>query len=104
MLLRGAIAAAAALVVLWVAPAGALAQEAARPTPRDSGSAAPDLERRARLARRGGGVRVGTWDVRDMSLQVRLFADRPRPPVAALETETARLAGLLGQRDLTLAL
>ncbi|MDQ3951127.1 MAG: hypothetical protein M3282_12405 [Gemmatimonadota bacterium] len=67
MLLRSAIAATAALVVVMVAPATALAQEAARPTPRDSGSVAPDLERRARLARRGGGVRVGTWDVRGLN-------------------------------------
>jgi outer membrane protein W len=66
MLLRSAIAATAALVVVMVAPAAALAQEAARPTPRDSGTVAPDVEKRARLARRGGGVRVGTWDVRGL--------------------------------------
>jgi hypothetical protein len=48
-------------------PAVALAQDAARAGARDSGSVAPDLEKRARLARRGGGVRVGTWDVRGLN-------------------------------------
>jgi hypothetical protein len=45
----------------------ARAQDAARAGGRDSGSVAPDLEKRARLARRGGGVRVGTWDVRGLT-------------------------------------
>jgi hypothetical protein len=67
VLFRGGIAATAALVAALVGPATAFAQEAVRPTPQDSGSAAPDLERRARLARRGGGLRVGTWDVRGLS-------------------------------------
>jgi opacity protein-like surface antigen len=66
MLLRTAMAATAALVVI-VAPAAALAQESTRPTPRDSGSVAPDPEGRARLARRGGGLRVGTWSVRGLT-------------------------------------
>jgi hypothetical protein len=48
-------------------PAATLAQDAVRAGPRDSGSVAPDLEKRARLARRGGGVRVGTWDVRGLT-------------------------------------
>jgi hypothetical protein len=45
----------------------ARAQDGARAGGRDSGSVAPDLEKRARLARRGGGVRVGTWDVRGLT-------------------------------------
>jgi outer membrane protein W len=49
------------------APTVAFAQDAAREAGRDSGRAAPDLEKRARLARRGGGVRVGTWDVRGLT-------------------------------------
>jgi outer membrane protein W len=53
--------------VLAGVPGVALAQEAERAGARDTGAAAPDLEKRARLARRGGGLRVGTWDVRGLS-------------------------------------
>jgi hypothetical protein len=43
------------------------AQEVTRPVTRDSVAASQqDPERRARLARRGGGVRVGAWDVRGL--------------------------------------
>jgi hypothetical protein len=45
----------------------ARAQDAARGGRDSSGGAASDLEKRARLARRGGGVRVGTWDVRGLT-------------------------------------
>jgi hypothetical protein len=45
----------------------ARAQDAARAEVRDTARGAPDLEKRARLARRGGGVRVGTWDVRGLT-------------------------------------
>lgn len=55
------------VVVFAGTPAASLAQDAARAGGRDSGSVAPDLEKRARLARRGGGVRVGTWDVRGLN-------------------------------------
>jgi outer membrane protein W len=55
------------LVLFAGTPAIALAQDSARTRGRESGSAEPDLERHARLARRGGGVRVGTWDVRGLS-------------------------------------
>jgi hypothetical protein len=53
---------------LWAGmPVFARAQEAGRAGARDTGAVAPDLERRARLARRGGGLRVGTWDVRGLT-------------------------------------
>jgi hypothetical protein len=44
----------------------ARAQDVARGG-RDTAGLASDLEKRARLARRGGGVRVGTWDVRGLT-------------------------------------
>jgi hypothetical protein len=49
------------------APAIALAQDPTRAAGRDTSRGAVDLERHARLARRGGGVRVGTWDVRGLT-------------------------------------
>jgi hypothetical protein len=64
MLRRSVIATA---LVLAGTPAVALAQDAMRSTRRDSGSVAHDVEKRARLARRGGGVRIGTWDVRGLN-------------------------------------
>ncbi|MFN2564025.1 MAG: outer membrane protein [Gemmatimonadaceae bacterium] len=66
-MLRGRTIIAAAALVLAGAPDAARAQESARPLGRDSGSAGVDVERRARLGRRGGGVRVGTWDVRGLT-------------------------------------
>jgi hypothetical protein len=65
MLRMSAIAATTLMVV--GGPVGALAQDTGRVGARDSGSVASDLEKRARLARRGGGVRVGTWDVRGLT-------------------------------------
>lgn len=65
MLRTSAIVAMAFVLVGNVAVARA--QAGARAGGRDSGSVAPDLEKRARLARRGGGVRVGTWDVRGLT-------------------------------------
>jgi hypothetical protein len=65
MLRTSAIVAMAFILVGNVAVARA--QDGARAGGRDSGSVAPDLEKRARLARRGGGVRVGTWDVRGLT-------------------------------------
>jgi hypothetical protein len=64
MLRRTLIRAAAALALL--APT-ARAQATARPVPRDSVTASRDPERTARVARRAGGVRVGTWDVRGLT-------------------------------------
>jgi hypothetical protein len=54
-------------IVIAGIPAAALAQDTSRTVVRDSAAVAPDLEKRARLARRGGGLRVGTWDVRGLS-------------------------------------
>ena len=66
-MLRGRMIAAAAAVVLAFAPAVGPAQQPAQRVARDSGGAASDVERGARLARRGGGVRAGAWDVRGLS-------------------------------------
>jgi hypothetical protein len=45
------------------------AQATPQPAPRDSATTSRDTERSARLGRRGGGVRVGTWDVRALETQ-----------------------------------
>jgi opacity protein-like surface antigen len=66
MLRTSAIATTAALILL-AAPTVASAQAAAREPQRDTANANTDLERRAHLARRGGGVRVGMWDVRALT-------------------------------------
>jgi opacity protein-like surface antigen len=66
-MLRGRTIAATAALLLAGAPEAARAQEPARPLGRDSGTAGADVERRAKLARRGGGVRVGRWDVRGLT-------------------------------------
>ena len=61
-MLRTTVIRAAALVIL--ATPGLRAQQVAPRVPRDSASAVQqDPERRARLGRRGGGLRIGTWDV-----------------------------------------
>jgi hypothetical protein len=65
-MLRSCVVITTALVLAGL-PADASAQDATRAGGRDSVTIAPDLEKRARLARRGGGVRVGTWDVRGLS-------------------------------------
>lgn len=64
MLRRSMIA--ATTLVLATTPTIANAQESARPIGRDSTSTRVDVEQRARLARRGGGIRVSTWDVRSL--------------------------------------
>jgi hypothetical protein len=67
MLRRTAVAAAATFMIIG-APAVVIAQSATQSTSKDSTrTAAADLERNARLARRGGGVRVGAWDVRALA-------------------------------------
>ena len=62
---------AAAFLAFSMAPAVATAQQAATPAARSDTAAAPprgrattDPERRAQLARRGGGLRAGVWAVR----------------------------------------
>jgi hypothetical protein len=65
MLRRSVIA--TTLLALAAAPVVARAQDTSRAGARDGTPIAADLERRARLARRGGGVRVGTWDVRGLT-------------------------------------
>ena len=57
-------------------PALALSQEAPRAGGRDTARAELDQERQARLARRGGGVRVGTWDVRGLATVAGATASR----------------------------
>jgi hypothetical protein len=56
-----------AMLVLAGVPVVVLGQDTGRSAARDSGNVSSDLEKRARLARRGGGVRVGTWDVRGLT-------------------------------------
>ena len=65
MLRRSAIA--ATTLVLATTPAVLPSQEPSRPVGRDSASTNVDVEKRARLGRRGGGIRVSTWDVRGLS-------------------------------------
>jgi hypothetical protein len=48
-------------------PAGLIAQDTTKSTPTERTSTSPDVERHARLARRGGGVRIGMWDVRALT-------------------------------------
>ena len=66
MFRRTAVAAAASVVLIG-APARLIAQDTTKTTAKESAGAPPDAERHARLARRGGGVRVGMWDVRALT-------------------------------------
>ena len=50
-----------------------------------------------------GGVVTGTWEAGDATLTVTWFVEAGKPPVRALERETARLAKILG-RDLSTAM
>ena len=63
---RTFVRAALALLMLAVAPAPAAAQVTTADSAR--GGQSLDPERQAQLARRGGGVRVGFWDVRDLGV------------------------------------
>jgi hypothetical protein len=65
-MLRRSVIAVTTLVVATTTPAVVFGQETGR-VGRDSTSTSLDVEKRARLARRGGGVRVSTWDVRGLS-------------------------------------